>query len=121
MSDSAGLRSIRIADEQIRRVTDLLRLPRDAFFGPEGTDPRQAVLRSMETIDVAACPGSGKTTLLVAKLAILEEAWPFRTRGTCVLSHTNVARNEVETVLGNTTVGRRPILSALHRDDPRVR
>ena len=34
-------------------------------------EPRRDFLKSMDTIDVAACPGSGKTTLVVAKLAIL--------------------------------------------------
>ena len=47
------------------------------------------VLRSMETLDLEACPGSGKTTLLVAKLAILARKWTERRRGFCVLSHTN--------------------------------
>lgn len=67
----------------------------------------------MDSIDVAACPGSGKTTLLVAKLAILAEKWQCRTRGICVLSHTNAARNEIEKHLGNTSAGRR-LLSYPH-------
>jgi len=79
----------------------------DAFYGTEGTDPRQEVLKCMDSIDVAACPGSGKTTLLVAKLAILAEKWQYRTRGICVLSHTNAARHEIEKHLGNTATGRR--------------
>lgn len=70
-------------------------------------DPRQNVLNYMDSIDVAACPGSGKTTLLVAKLAILAEKWQYRTRGICVLSHTNAARHEIEKHLGNTATGRR--------------
>ena len=82
-----------ITDEDIRRASSLLKLPDGAFHGETGTDPRQEVLKSMERIDVAACPGSGKTTLLVAKLAILAEKWQHRTRGICVLSHTNAARH----------------------------
>lgn len=58
--------------------------------------PRRAVLGSNESFDVLACPGSGKTTLLVAKLAILAKKWPHSRRGICVLSHTNVARKELE-------------------------
>ena len=46
--------------------------------------------------DVQACPGSGKTTLLVAKVAVLSSKWRWRDRGVCVLSHTNVARQEIE-------------------------
>jgi hypothetical protein len=60
----------------------------------------------MDSVDIPACPGSGKTTLLVAKLAILARKWKYRTRGICVLSHTNVARHEIENRLGNTSVGR---------------
>ena len=103
----------KIMDEDIRRASRLLDLPDDAFYGEDGTDPRQEVLKSMEPLDVAACPGSGKTTLLVAKLAILAEKWRYRTTGICVVSHTNAARNEIETRLGNTAAGRR-LLSYPH-------
>jgi len=70
-------------------------------------------MRSMDSLDVEACPGSGKTTLVVAKLAILARHWEERTRGICVLSHTNVARRELETRLGGTPEGRR-LLSYPH-------
>lgn len=96
-----------ITDDDIRAVTRLLQLPANAFSGEGGSDARQGVIRSMQSIDVAACPGSGKTTLLVAKLAALATKWQCRTRGICVLSHTNVARREIETRLGHTSVGRR--------------
>ena len=33
---------------------------------------------------------------MTAKLAILARKWPYRDRGICVLSHTNVARREIE-------------------------
>lgn len=102
-----------VTNEDIRWASDLLKLPQNAFYGADGNDPRQEVLKSRDQIDVAACPGSGKTTLLVAKLAILAEKWRFRTRGICVLSHTNAARTEIETNLGNTSVGRR-LLSYPH-------
>lgn len=58
-------------------------------------------------MDVQACPGSGKTTVLVAKLAILSKKWPYNHKGICVLSHTNVAREEIEERLGQTDVGRK--------------
>ncbi|RML92451.1 UvrD-helicase domain-containing protein [Pseudomonas savastanoi] len=89
-----------ITDEDIAWVTDLLKL-RDL------DTKRVAFLRSRDTLDVSACPGSGKTTLIVAKLAILARHWRSRTRGICVLSHTNVARQEIEHRLGDTDVGRR--------------
>lgn len=57
---------------------------------------RVAVLKEVKSCDVQAGPGSGKTTILTAKLAILARKWPCRDRGICVLSHTNVARKEIE-------------------------
>ncbi len=68
---------------------------------------RRSFLKSLTTLDVSACPGSGKTTLVVAKLAILARKWKSTTRGICVLSHTNVAREEIAHRLGNTDVGQR--------------
>jgi len=65
------------------------------------------ILRSNESFDVEACPGSGKTTLLVAKLAILAKKWPYAHRGICVLSHTNVARREVEHKLAGSVASQR--------------
>ena len=63
---------------------------------------RIEVIKNMNSVDVQAFPGSGKTTILVAKLAILAEKWPYNNAGICVLSHTNVAREEIENRLGNT-------------------
>ena len=107
MSDDPPFEPPAITDEDIRWASRLVRLPEGAFHGETGADPRRDVLKSMERIDVAACPGSGKTTLLVAKLAILAEKWQHRTRGICVLSHTNAARHEIESRLGNTAAGQR--------------
>ena len=86
-------------------ICGVMGLPQTAFTGVDGTDPRLAVLRSMETLDIEACPGSGKTTLLVAKLAILANKWSHQRRGICVLSHTNAARNEIETKLSSCSAG----------------
>ena len=58
-------------------------------------DDRIAVLEAMRSIDVQACPGSGKTTLIATKLILLAKKWPFQYQGVCVLSHTNVAKNEI--------------------------
>lgn len=92
-------------DEEIRSVCKILELPENAFHGSDGTDPRAAVIKNMGTLDIEACPGSGKTTLLVAKLSLIAKHWPSRTRGICVLSHTNAAREEIEKRLGNTPEG----------------
>lgn len=56
---------------------------------------RYSILESMHTIDVQACPGSGKTTLIATKLILLAGRWPLQHQGLCVLSHTNVAKNEI--------------------------
>jgi DNA helicase-2/ATP-dependent DNA helicase PcrA len=48
-----------------------------------------------EFVDIQACPGSGKTTLIAAKLILLAKSWEQGTSGICVLSHTNVAKNEI--------------------------
>ena len=102
-----------VSDDDIIWATNILSLPADAFTGREGNDPRAQVLRSNESIDVAACPGSGKTTLLVAKLAILSRKWPRAAQGICVLSHTNVARQEIERRL-STDASSRAVLSYPH-------
>lgn len=56
---------------------------------------RIGVLKANKSIDVQACPGSGKTTLIAAKLILLAKKWSFEDRGICVLSHTNVAKDEI--------------------------
>ncbi|MEQ1661886.1 MAG: UvrD-helicase domain-containing protein [Thiobacillus sp.] len=68
---------------------------------------RRAVLLESGTRDVNAAPGSGKTTVLAAKLLLLARKWPHERRGICVLSHTNVAREEIQRRLGATTEGSR--------------
>ena len=89
-----------ITDDDIDWVCSLMGL--DVF-----DEPRRAYLKCRTTVDVSACPGSGKTTLIVAKLAILARKWPHRTKGICVLSHTNVAREQIEHRLGRTVAGQR--------------
>ena len=86
---------LEISDQDIESTEKLL-LPNGAHF-PE--DARN-VIRYWESIDVAACPGSGKTTVLLAKLKLLADRMPLKNgAGICVLSHTNVAVNEIRTRL----------------------
>ncbi|MBO7923669.1 ATP-dependent helicase [Alteromonas sp. K632G] len=97
----------KITDDDIAWVVRVLGLPADAFSPEKDGGARERILKSIsETLDVSACPGSGKTTLLVAKLAILARNWPYRRQGMCILSHTNVAKEEIEKHLGGTEVGR---------------
>lgn len=113
MNEDTPFNPREVTDEDIRRVSRLLGLPESAFHGENDDDPRLDVLKCIDNVDVEACPGSGKTTLLVAKLAILGDKWEHRTRGICVLSHTNAARREIEERLGCTAVGRQ-LLSYPH-------
>ncbi len=87
-----------VTDDDIELVQSIMSL-RDF------DEPRKTFLRSNTTLDVSACPGSGKTTMVVAKLAILARKWPHRTKGICILSHTNAARAEIQNRLGGTSTG----------------
>lgn len=80
-----------ITDEDVRYVEKHLNVENVDF----SDDQRQEAIKTLETKDIRACPGSGKTTLLVAKLAILARKWPHSHQGICVLSHTNVARDQI--------------------------
>ena len=81
-----------ISDQDIESTEKLL-LPVGAHF----PDDARMVIRCWHSTDVAACPGSGKTTVLLAKLKILADRMPFENgAGICVLSHTNVAVDEIK-------------------------
>ncbi len=91
-------------------VVELDDLEQLSIFFPEldFTDAeRRAVLVEPATKDVQAAPGSGKTTLLAAKLLLLAQKWPHANRGICVLSHTNVARDEITKRISVTPTGAR--------------
>ncbi|KMK82594.1 UvrD-helicase domain-containing protein [Pectobacterium brasiliense] len=66
-------------------------------------DIRISILKAMNSIDVQACPGSGKTTLIATKLILLAKKWNSPHRGICVLSHTNVAKDEIISRLQRST------------------
>ena len=101
------LANIEITDEDILWVEEMM--GGKVHFDSASVN----VLKNMDSVDIQAFPGSGKTTILVAKLAILAKKWPYSNAGICVLSHTNVAREEIEERLGNTEVGRK-LLSYPH-------
>jgi DNA helicase II / ATP-dependent DNA helicase PcrA len=83
---------LRISDADIARAEYVL-LPAGCVFNEE----RRNFIKCMESRDVVACPGSGKTTALLAKLLILASYMPFfNGRGVCVLTHTNVAIDEIK-------------------------
>lgn len=93
---------IEILDEDISWV--------ESIMGFHFNEDRSNIIKNLESIDIQAFPGSGKTTLLIAKLAILAKKWPYSNSGICVLSHTNVAREEIEDRLGNTDIGNKLLL-----------
>lgn len=84
-------------DEEIAFAEKAL-LPSNSSFDSERID----VIKCNETKDVVACPGSGKTTTLLAKLAIIAKRMPLpEGKGICVLTHTNVAIDEIKSKLKN--------------------
>ena len=81
-----------ITDHEIEASEKLL-LPEGSHFA----DDAREVIRCWHSTDVAACPGSGKTTVLLAKLKLLADRMPLKNgAGICVLSHTNVAVDEIK-------------------------
>ena len=88
-----------ITDMEIEEAEQAL-LPNGCHFDDEA----RAVIRCWRSAEVSACPGSGKTTVLLAKLMLLADRMPFADGGgICVLSHTNVAVDEIGKRLANRT------------------
>lgn len=72
-------------------------LPQGACFDDESME----FICTLDTKDIIACPGSGKTTALITKLYILSRFMPFKdNQGICVLTHTNVAIDEIKLKMG---------------------
>ena len=70
-----------------------LLLPKGCHF----TEDAKSVIDCWKSTNVLACPGSGKTTVLMAKLQHLADRMPLpKGRGICILSHTNVAVDEIK-------------------------
>ncbi len=87
-----------ITDEEIETIEKLLLQP-----GKHFADDAKEVIRFWDSTDVAACPGSGKTTVLLAKLKLIADRMPLENgSGICVLSHTNVAVDEIKAKLSCT-------------------
>ncbi len=81
-----------LTNDDISWAESILLLPGEHF-----DEEQKAVIRCFETKDIRACPGSGKTKALLAKLLILSRQMPLENnRGICVLTHTNVAINEIK-------------------------
>lgn len=84
-------------DHLVQLVPDL------RFDDPE----RRDALLENGSRDFNAVPGSGKTSLLAAKLLLLAKKWSHTHKGICILSHTNVAREEITSRLAKSVEGAR--------------
>lgn len=84
------------SDQEIKEAHDIL------LKGlPDFDEVRKNIIKNNNSNYVQASPGSGKTTTLLAKLIILANRMPFSDgRGICVLTHTNVAIDEIKAKLG---------------------
>ena len=84
--------------EEIQYAYSVLFKNTDNNFEPDKIE----IIECNESRDVKACPGSGKTTTLLAKLIILANRMPLPdNQGICVLTHTNVAIDEIKNKLGH--------------------
>lgn len=84
-------------DEEIRIAHDILLKDKKPF-----DDARVNIIKEDSSCYVQACPGSGKTTALLAKLIILANRLPMADgKGVCVLTHTNVAIDEIKAKVGS--------------------
>ena len=82
-----------ITDQDIEKIEYKLGITFD--------DESKEFIKCLESKDIQACPGAGKTTSLVAKLGILSQYMPFEDNsGVLVLTHTNVAVDEIKEKLG---------------------
>ncbi|BFK82565.1 UvrD-helicase domain-containing protein [Clostridium baratii] len=83
-----------------------IRYAEEVLFGKTNVFDKKERIPIIEdfnkSFDVNACPGSGKTTVLLAKLIILSRKMPLNGgQGICVLTHTNVAIDEIKSKLGD--------------------
>lgn len=83
-------------DEDIKMAHEVLLKGKDPF-----DETRVDIIKNDNSCYVQACPGSGKTTALLAKLIILANKLPLADgKGVCVLTHTNVAIDEIKSKIG---------------------
>lgn len=97
LQNSFNMNTIPFAtDEEIKMVHNVLLKGK-----PDFDKQRVDIIKDNGSCYVQACPGSGKTTVLLAKLIILANRMPLPDgKGICVLTHTNVAIDEIKAKLG---------------------
>ena len=78
-------------EEDIRQVEKIL-----IKWGTFCLERRKILENFNDNIEVQACPWSWKTTLLVAKIFLLAQKIDFKKESVCILTHTNVAVDEIK-------------------------
>lgn len=80
---------------------ELLRFIQDRVLPPGGNFSEEQINIIFEDnkMDVVAGPGTGKTTVLTARIKVLLEKLQNSKEGICILTHTNVAVDEIRITL----------------------
>jgi len=82
---------IQINEDFLQDIEEKL-LPKGAKFSSQ----QKNVIKCSETVNIIAGPGSGKTTVLTAKCAMLLNENISNKKGICLITHTNVAVDEIK-------------------------
>lgn len=88
--------------------SEYLRIEKILLAGGSLNPQQNEFVRLLETKTIIAGPGSGKTTTLSLKIALILSYLIKNniSHGICVITHTNVAVNEINTALERAGVGR---------------
>lgn len=91
------MKSVELSENDIASAEKIL-LGENKFEQKE----KLPIIKCMDkSIDVTACPGSGKTTTLLGKIIAMINHMPLQDgKGVCIITHTNVAINEIKNKLG---------------------
>lgn len=85
-------------EEKLKSIEKVL-LPQGFKF----TDEQKNIIFHDDSANIIAGPGSGKTAVLIAKIALImsnaDSVKNNDTRGVCIITHTNVAVDEIKTKL----------------------
>lgn len=91
MQGSGGGKLMNFNEEIIKEIASEILPNGCVFFNQQ----RNAILAD-GSLNIVAGPGAGKTTVLIAKCALLLKRNFNRTQGICLITHTNVAVDEIK-------------------------